>query len=211
MTHLAPQLAGPAPPASPGLPGFREACRHAARIEYRAGGWLCNCQRRGLYQVLSRELVCAVRAVLTALSDGSVLEVAAGCGSFAAALSTPRLRVVATDSRSGWPADRALEAFRPGVVVSCFAPADSGVDAAVLACPTVRHYLVLNAACNGLFGSPALRQATGWSGRPVASVTGWMLTRFDTPLDPLGRRWVRHGQAWLFSRRALTAHVPLAT
>ena len=100
-------------------------------------------------------------------------------------------------------AEAALRRFLPKVVLGAFVPFDGGVDEAVLACPTVEHYVVLNARLGGSLGSPTLWQATNWNAEPLDPVRRWMLTRHDVWLDQPG--WscadlLQHGEAWLFTR-----------
>lgn len=77
------------------------------------------------------------------------------------------------------PADAALRRFQPTVVLGVFVPFDAGVDEAVLASASVRHYVILNARIGGSLGSPLLRQATDWKAERLESVRRWMLTRHD--------------------------------
>jgi hypothetical protein len=93
-----------------------------------------------------------------------------------------------------------LQKYRPGLVLGAFVPADAGVDEAVLACPSVRHYVLLGARIGGVFASAALWRDARWRARPLAEISRWMLTRHDVWLDDQQRRILQHGEAWQFSR-----------
>ncbi len=135
-----------------------------------------------------------------------VLEVCAGNGKLAEALATENVKVIATDYEpSGGgvqraTAEQALRRYSPAVVIGSFVPVDSGVDEAVMAFPSVQHYMVLGARLGGEFGSRALRQACGWRTEPLENVTRWMITRHDVWLGLAERPILRHGEAWLLSR-----------
>jgi hypothetical protein len=171
-------------------------------------GWLEACDRAGRFLAPCRELVGALAELLGRLSGGqAVLEVCAGRGELAAALSAAgvTMKAVDADPPPGCGVERAtaaeaLREHRPGVVLGSFVPFDSRVDAAVLDCPSVRHYLVLGARVGGAFGSSDLWKPDGWHIRPLEAVRRWMLTRHDVWLGPAPEDFVGHGEAWLFSR-----------
>ena len=95
--------------------------------------------------------------------------------------------------------EEALHRFQPSVALGLFVPSDSGVDEAVLRCPSVKHYVVLNARIGGALRSPALWQASGWKALPLGAVQPWMLTRHDVWMGP-DHPILQHGEAWLFKR-----------
>lgn len=188
-------------------------------------GWLAECDDAGRFLAVSRQLVDALADKLRQLAgDGPVLEICAGSGELARALTATGVRVQATDSQVGFgrrtgpehstdtashvlpmSAEAALHHFRPKVVLGVFVPFDAGVDEAVLACPSVQHYVVLNARIGGLLGSSALWQRPGWRAEPLDAVGRWMLTRHDVWMGPVGQpdcsepNILQHGEAWHFS------------
>lgn len=195
-------------------------------------GWLAECTDAGRYLAVSQELVDALASVLRRLAgDDPVLEICAGNGELARALVSSGVDVEATDLEASagtgvrsMPADTALRHFQPKVVLGSFVPFDSGADEAVLACPSVQYYVVLNARIGGLLGAAALWQASGWKAEPLTSIGPWMLTRHDVWLGPLEpseeAAWsdwrssptpsasgslLQHGEAWLFARDSSTA------
>jgi len=188
------------------LPTFESWRRRIAAAE-QGDGWLSACEQAGRFLVLSRQLIGSLAEVLRGLDAGPVLEVCAGRGELAEALGSVGVRVVATDAQAppGSSVIRAsaresLARYRPTVVLGCFVPVDAGVDEAVMACPSVRHYVVLGARIGGFFGSAALWQGASWPAEPIEQVSRWMLTRHDAWLGTPEQKILQHGEAWLFSR-----------
>jgi hypothetical protein len=146
---------------------------------------------------------------------GPVLEVCAGSGALARSLAARGVRVQATDAeppagsevlRLSAPA--ALRHFQPAVVLGVFVPYDAGVDEAVLACPSVRHYVIVNARIGGALGSRSLWSTPGWKAEPLNDICRWVLTRHDVWLGHAGANdgdILPHGEVWHFAR---TATVP---
>jgi hypothetical protein len=141
----------------------------------------------------------------------SLIEVCAGRGELAEALKERGVCLAATDADPppGSPvlpasAQEALVEYRPSVVLGCFVPIDAGVDEAVLACRSVRHYLVLGARVGGEFGSAPLWRTPGWRPRSLPQVSRWMFTRHDVWTGQPHQPILRHGEAWCFSRSSDT-------
>jgi len=173
----------------------------------RGEGWLGACEDGGRFLVLCRELVASLAEVLRGLGAGPVLEVAAGRGDLAGALTAAGVGVIAIDADppAGAPvrraaADVALDQHRPAVVLGSFVPVDSGIDAAVVRCPSVRHYIVLSPRIGGWLGSDALWADDAWSAEPLEEVGRWMLTRHDVWMGQPDRPLLQHGEAWHFER-----------
>ena len=190
-----------------GLPAFDDQVARIAAAE-RGEGWLAACEDAGRFLVLSRELVASLVEVLRGLDASPVLEVAAGRGELAGALTAAGIGVIATDANppGGAPvqwaaADEALRRYRPAVVIGSFVPVDSGIDDAVMRCPSVRHYVVLSARIGGLLGPDALWASDAWSAEPLEEVGRWMLTRHDVWMGQPDRPVLRHGEAWHFQRK----------
>lgn len=100
-------------------------------------------------------------------------------------------------------AAEALRRFQPAVVLGSFVPFDAGVDEAVLACPSVKHYVVLNARIGGRFASRAIWETPGWQATLLDTVSRWMITRHDVRVAHGGREEeliIQHGEAWHFAR-----------
>ena len=187
-------------------------------------GWIAECVDGGRFLAVNQELVDALSMTLRQLAgNGPVLEVCAGSGELARALTAAGLDLEATDvepaARSEvlrLSAESALRRFRPSVVLGAFVPVDAGVDEAVLACPTVKHYVVLNARIGATLGSSTLWQASGWRAEPLEAVQPWMLTRHDVWMGSLDRascptgNLLQHGEAWLFTRTSLAPPVERA-
>ena len=187
------------------VPAFEQQLRNMAQAEG-GPGWLAECAERDVYLALSRQLIDALAEWLEGIDEHKVLEVCAGGGRLAGALAGRGIRVVATDVRpaarhvEALAAHEALRRWRPRVVVGCFVPLDSGVDALVLGFPSVRHYLVLGARLDGTFGSDALWRRPGWKAAPVEAINRWMLTRHDVWTGDPHRPVLQHGEAWHFRR-----------
>ncbi|MCX8035654.1 MAG: hypothetical protein N3D11_01110 [Candidatus Sumerlaeia bacterium] len=193
------------------LPTF-EACLHEIEAAEEGCGWLSACEEAGRFLLLSRELIAALSGLLRSLTPGRILEVCAGRGELAEALAATGVHIVATDSHvSGSSARRqrtvvrlsaseALRRYRPAVVLGAFVPFDSGVDAAVMACDSVLHYVVLGARVGGLLGSAMLWQNPNWGAEPMPEISRWMLTRHDVWLGGAERKILQHGEAWVFRR-----------
>jgi hypothetical protein len=178
-------------------------------------GWLDECDEAGRFLAVSRELVEALaRALRRCAGSGPVLEVCAGSGELARALTALGVDVRATDAESPkrpevlcLSAPAALHRFEPAVVLGVFVPYDAGVDEAVLACPSVRHYVIVNARIGGALGSPSLWTAPGWRSEPLDDIRRWVLTRHDIWRGHAGRDSdlvLQHGEVWHFTRTAAT-------
>jgi hypothetical protein len=191
-----------------GLPTYAAVLAELAEAEQQEG-WMARCVDKGRYLALNLPFVEALAAELRSLGGGPVLEICAGDGSLASALSRVGVEVIATDVSPpaeandvrGMAAREALSAHRPRVVLGGFVPADSGVDRQVLESPYVQHYLILDARVGGELGSSHLWLAAGWERVPIDAVTRWMACRHDVWLGP-GTPPLRRGEAWRFSRHA---------
>jgi hypothetical protein len=177
----------------------------------RSTGWLDVCHDAGRFLAVSRELVDALASVLRRFAEGGpVLEVCAGSGELARSLAAVGVRLQATDAASPdgstvlrMSAQAALCRFRPAVVLGVFVPHDAGVDEAVLACPSVQHYVIVNARIGTALGSPALWSAPGWKSEPLEDIRRWVITRHDIWLGHAGMTnddILQHGEVWHFAR-----------
>jgi len=179
----------------------------------RSMGWLEECLDAGRFLAVSKELVEALAPALRRFAGtGTILEVSAGSGELAHWLAGLGVCVAATDA--GPPegsevlrmsAEAALRHFRPAVVLGIFVPHDAGVDEAVLACPSVRHYVIINARIGGALGSPSLWNAPGWKSEPLEDIRRWVITRHDVWLGQAGKESsdiLQHGEVWHFVRTA---------
>jgi hypothetical protein len=196
------------------LPTFESQLLQIADAE-RHGGWLNACMESGCFLLLNRPLIEAIAEQVNRFSEEPRLEVCAGQGELSEALTQSGVPFTATDAAppAGSPvspmsAREALERHRPAVVLGSFVPIDAGVDEAVLACRSVKHYIALGARLGGEFGSRALWRAPGWRRQPLPQVGRWMLTRHDVwtgrPHQPI----LRHGEAWCFSRENVISRNP---
>ncbi len=182
----------------------------------RRTGWLEECDGAGRFLAVSRELVDALAPALRRLAgNGPILEVCAGSGQLARQLAGAGIRLQATDVRPPegsrvlrMSAQAALRHFQPTVVLGAFVPIDAGVDEAVLSCPSVEHYLVLNARIGASIDFTVPWSTAGWKAKPLESVRRWMLTRHDVWLGVFedscrGEKpgeIVQHGEAWHVTR-----------
>jgi hypothetical protein len=181
-----------------------------------ADGWLSACVDSGRYLAPCAELVEPLAALLRRLAAGRpVLEVCAGHGELAAALSARGLSMRAVDAAppAGAAVERAtvqdaLRRYRPAVVLGVFVPIDAGVDPTVLACDDVAHYVVLGPRIGGLLGSWSLWNSPGWHAEPLQHIGRHMLTRHDVWIGPGRREILRHGEAWHFRRASCSSQSP---
>jgi len=188
------------------IESYQQLCLRMAEAEH-GPGWLAACAEGGQYLLLCREFVHALGSTLRSLGGGSVLEVAAGNGALATAMRLEGIPVIATDpdppaaaeSVETINAQRALDKYRPAVVIGSFVPQDAGVDDTVLAHHCVQHYLVLNAVCNQQSVMDTLARRARVKARWLKHVAPWMITRHDVwrgpDTPPLAK-----GEAWLLSR-----------
>ena len=188
------------------LPTFESQLQEIAAAEH-TDGWLDTCALADRFLLVNRDLVASLAQWLHRLNESPILEVCAGRGELAGALAATGVPLAATDADPPADADvlrasagEALEQYGPAVVLGSFVPVDAAVDEAVLACPSVRHYVVLGARVGGLLGSSALWRASGWTHQPLAQIARWMLTRHDVWIGLPARPILQHGEAWCFSR-----------
>ncbi len=187
---------------------------HRMACEEQLDGWLGKCERTGEYLVPNRQLVERLAAFLRGLSTRPIVEVCAGSGRLARALRQFGVEITPVDSNPACgpavviaTAADALRRFRPAVVLGCFVPVDSGVDAQVMQFPTVEHYVVLGARLGGVFGSMALWES-GWRAEPLEMLTRYMTTRHDVYLGMPHKTILQHGEAWYFQRPGGPDHIP---
>ena len=192
------------------LPSFAQWRERLIAAE-QGTGWLDECIDAGRFLAASRELADALARILRRFAQGGpVLEVCAGSGVLARVLAARGVDVEATDAKPPedgtvlrLTAQAALKRFRPQVVLGVFVPHDAGVDEAVLACPSVRHYVIVNARIGGALGSASLRTLPGWRHEPLDDIGRWVLTRHDVWLGPVGTHRdeiLQHGEVWHFAR-----------
>lgn len=179
-------------------------------------GWLDECDAAGCFLAVSREMVKALAMALRRFAgNGLVLEVCAGAGELAGPLAALGVRHQATDMEPPegsktlrLSARTALRRFRPAVVLGIFVPHDAGVDEAVLACPSVQHYVIVNARIGGAIGSASLWKAPDWKSESLDDVRRWVITRHDVWLGRIGRKngdILQHGEVWHFARTAASS------
>ncbi len=197
------------------LPRFAR-WRERLIVAERSTGWLDECHEAGRFLAVSQELVDALAPTLRRLAgNGLVLEVCAGSGELARPLAALGVRLQATDAEPPagsevlrMSAQAALRHFQPSVVLGVFVPHDAGVDEAVLACPAIQHYIIVNARIGGAMGSPSLWNAPGWGPRPLEDIRRWVLTRHDVWLGHAGENngdVLQHGEVWHFTRTGVTS------
>lgn len=201
-----------AAPPTASLPTHARLLAEVTEAE-QAESWLLRCVANDTFLALNVSMVETLAAVLSALGDGPVLEVAAGRGELAAALAARKIDVIPTDASpptaDGYEvlaldAASAVRRFRPGIVLGSFVPADCGAELHVLSSASVRHFITLNARLGWGYGSSALWQAQGWRRILLEDVTRFMVTRHDVWLGN-SRPLLQHGEAWLFSRERETS------
>lgn len=196
------------------LPSFAEWRERLIAAEQNAG-WLDECDGAGRFLTVSKELVDALALTLRRLAENDlVLEVCAGAGELAGPLANLGVCFQATDieppqgSRTlRLSAEAALRRFQPAVVLGVFVPHDAGVDEAVLACPSVQHYIIINARIGGAIGSASLWNRSDWKAEPLDDVRRWAITRHDVWLGHASKGSgdiLQHGEAWHFARIPIT-------
>ncbi len=196
------------------LPCFARRREHLIAAE-RSTGWFDECDDAGRFLAVSQELVDALALTLRRLAGNSkVLEVCAGSGELVRPLAALGVHLQATDAEPPegsevlrMSAEAALRHLHPSVVLGVFVPHDAGVDEAVLACPSVQHYLIVNARIGGSLGSPSLWNARGWKSELMEDIRRWVITRHDVWLGHAGMKdgdILQHGEVWHFARIAAT-------
>jgi len=196
------------------LPTFASAvdlvCRcDAGKVQIEGepvGSWLEYCEASGVFHFPTVDYVeCLAEAVERSGAQVAV-EVAAGRGALAAALRRLGVAVTATDPRGEGPdvvecsAHGALSRFEPDLVIGCWTPVDSGIDAAVMAWPSVRRYLYIGHEHNGMVGHERLWQTPGWTHRRLEDADRVNLGRTDYCLDWPIRNVAQHGWTVVFER-----------
>ncbi len=195
------------------LPRFADVLDCVLKAE-QSEGWLSVCEQRGVFVALNLEFVQELAVFLRRYTSGPVVEVCAGNGELARALTEAGVEVVPTDVRPteaaqhgpgprvlAMDAATALARFRPKTVLAVFVPVDSEVDRQVLSFPSVCHYVVLGARLAGQFGSQWLWRSEGWSAEPVPSLSRFLVTRHDT-VAGLSGAVLQKGEVWWFRRRS---------
>ncbi len=196
------------------LPCFTEWRKCLIAAEQNSG-WLDECDDAGRFLAVSRELIDALALTLRRLAGNDlVLEVCAGAGELAGPLNAFGVRLQATDIEPpkgskalGLSAQAALHRFQPAVVLGVFVPHDAGVDEAVLACPSVQHYVMINSRIGGAIGSASLWNRPDWKAEPLDDIRRWVITRHDVWLGHAsGNKGdiLQHGEAWHFARTVTT-------
>ncbi len=181
----------------------------------RSTGWFDECDDAGRFLAVSRELVGALALALRRFAGGGpVLEVCAGSGELVRPLAALGVCLQATDAEPPegsevvrMSAQTALRHFQPAVVLGVFVPHDAGVDEAVLACPAVQHYVIVNARIGGALGSLSLWNTPNWKSEPLDDIRHWVVTRHDVWLGHAGKKngdVLQHGEVWHFTRTAVT-------
>jgi hypothetical protein len=194
------------------LPCFTE-WRERLIIAEQGAGWFDECDDAKRFLAVSSELVDALALTLRRFAGNSlVLEVCAGAGELAGPLNALGVRLQATDINPPegskalrLSAQAALHRFHPVVVLGVFVPHDAGVDEVVLACPSVQHYIMINARIGGAIGSTSLWNTPDWKAEPLDDIRRWVITRHDVCLGHAGGDngdILQHGEAWYFARTA---------
>ena len=191
------------------LPTYEQVLAQVAAAEHN-DGWLVACEDAGRYLALNEPFVAALAQHLATLGDGPIVEVCAGDGELAAALGQRGVEVIGTDAEAPAgsavvrvEAAEALRRHRPRIVLGSFVPFDAGVDRAVLAGPSVAHYVVLNARLGGQLGDACLWGTQEWSGSLMEAATRWMICRHDVWMGS-DRPLLRHGEVWHFHRKQVS-------
>jgi len=190
-------------------------CRKLFIAAEQNNGWLEQCADSGRFLAINRELVDTLALTLRQLAGNSlILEVCAGSGILSHLLAARDVHIQATDVNPpqgsktlSMSAQEALHRFKPSVVLGIFVPHDGGVDEAVLTCPWVQHYVIINARIGGALGSPLLWRAPDWKHEPLDNISRWLITRHDVWLgcDNMDSDAIlQHGEAWHLTRTTLS-------
>jgi hypothetical protein len=188
------------------LPSYDQVVASIAAAE-RGDGWLAACEAADRFLAINLQFVDALAEHLRKIGSGPVLEICAGRGELADALISHGVDVTATD-RNPPPgssvrrvdAVEALRRYQPTTVLGCFVPFDADVDRAVLAAPSVRSYVVLNARVGGELGDRILWRNDAWVASPLPAISRWMICRHDVWMGS-DKPVIQHGEAWLLERR----------
>ena len=194
----------------PALPTFAEAealiCRCERGEDAAALSWLEYADARGIYHYPTVEYVLALAAEIKRLGPRQAIEVAAGDGALARGLNAAGLDVAPTDAYSTnrdvaqFASADALAAFQPDLVIGCWTPIDSGIDAQVMGFPSVQWYIYIGHEHNGVVGHERLWRTPGWRHRRLETADAANLGRTDfcQALDP--PRIAQHGWTVVFER-----------
>lgn len=153
----------------------------------RHDGWLAACDERQVYVVVNREFVAALASVFD--SGDAVLEVGAGGGELALALAEHGARVLATDPspRAGhvvkMSAAEALRQLAPRSVLAVFPPVDAGIEARILAAPSVERLVYIAPHWNGRVGIDAIWNRAAWTVSALPEVEQYLISRLDYLAD----------------------------
>ncbi len=198
------------------LPTFAQAVGLIARCErgeMAANGeavsaWIEYADAQGIFHFPTIEYVQALAEELQRLAPKQIVEVAAGDGKLAQALCARGLDVAATDANAEangvrrMTAGEALAKFQPDLVIGCWAPIDTGIDAQVMRWPSVRTYVYIGHEHNGIVGHEGLWQAAGWRHRRLESADAHNLGRTDFCLSFDPPEIVQHGWTMVLERDA---------
>ena len=198
------------------LPTFEEAAALVCQCELgeveaqgeQVVSWLDYCEAHGIYHYLTADYAAALAESIRKLDHRRAVEVAAGQGALSLALGALGLDVTPTDAYSGseavtqLTAAEALAQLQPDLVIASWPPIDSGIDAQVMACPSVRRYIYIGHEHNGIVGHEGLWRAPGWRHRRLDAADAVNLGRTDFCADFQSRRMVQHGWTVLFERTA---------
>ena len=203
-------------PKTHSLPTFADAAALLCRCERGevevqgepACSWLDYCDAHGIYHYPTGEYAVALAEAIAKLKPRRVVEVAAGKGALSSALGALGFDVAATDAHSTsepvlqLTASEALAQLRPDLAIGSWVPIDSGIDAQVMACPSVRWYVYIGHEHNGIVGHEGLWRVPGWRHWRVEPADAVNLGRTDFCSDFGQRLIVQHGWTVVFERGA---------
>jgi hypothetical protein len=174
--------------------------------EERGAGWLVYCEGRGVYQWPTVEWLDALASALIPLGAERPLEVGAGDGWLGRGLRERGLSIALTDPNrkgdvEGLGVSEALNSHQPDLVISCWLPIDLGAEKWIFLYPNVLWYLAIVQAGPGFLGNETLWQDHGWEAQRLDEVNRWSVSRSDYLSDVDKGEHIRHGEAFLFSRK----------
>ncbi|MFH0964728.1 MAG: hypothetical protein V2A58_12050 [Planctomycetota bacterium] len=187
---------------------FRQALSLLAQCERRTrgpGSWLAYCEREEIFLFPTREFVDETARLVRTLAPRRIVEVCAGRGTLSRALRAAGLDLTATDPRGGGGVEKldvpeTLARHRPDLVIGAWVPSDIGADHFILACPSVRWYLLIVAEVNGVLFPPDLLAVPGVRARELPKLARWTVSRLDYLTEFTRGELVQHARVVFFEK-----------
>jgi hypothetical protein len=198
------------------LPSYEEARRLFYFFEdKRPDGkrWFDFCEECGVHNVYNTEFIDKLTTLIKDLNSPPPIEICAGNGKLSYQLRKNGIDIIATDDNSEGlsngglveklPAQKALEKYKPRIVVAAWIPYQARIGFDVLDSPSVEHFIDIGEVATDtgkrFWGSTWLTHEiysrTSWSRQNLAEFTNSCICRTDYSDGP------RQSCVRLFSRK----------